>query len=426
MTKNQIVLIGAGLFIIVSLALLFYFGSQKPESELSGNLVFWGVFDSPRIMDEIITAYKKQHPKVEIQYRQLPSETYERDLLNALAGTAPPDLFMFHNTWLPKHFDKAAAFLDSEITLTNLRDLFPRVVEQDFAPDGFIYALPLYIDTLAMFYNQEFLDNKGIAIVPKTWEDFETVLPKLRELDNFGRIQKAAAAIGGSNKSINRATDLLNLIFLQAGTQMTAPDFSRATFSAGQGSSALNFYLKFANPLSQFYTWSDGVTYSLDSFAAGETAIMFNYSHQIAFLKEKNPFLNFRVAPMLQPRDRTTDVNFANYWGVAALAKSPQQAVAKNFILFLTANPTISQQYLTATGKPPALRMLINRYQSDPQLGIFANQALTARSWPQVDNVAVENALSGMIESILAGRSPADRALREAENAITNLMERKR
>jgi multiple sugar transport system substrate-binding protein len=422
MTRNQLILIGIGLLAVLSLVLLFVFGGKETGNQLSGQLTFWGVFDSPAVMQNLISAYQQRQPGVEITYRQLNPATYENDLVNALAGVNPPDLFMFHNTWLPKHFNKVTPFSGEQISVSRLRNLFPTVVEQDFAPDGTVYALPLYIDTLAMFYNQDIFDGKGVALAPKDWAEFEAAVPKLRTLDRLGRIQKPAAAIGGSNKSINRATDILQLVMLQAGTQMVDENFSQALFGSQQGREAFSFYTKFANPLDPAYTWNDSLAYSLDSFAAGDTAIMFNYSHQVAFLKEKNPFLNFRVTSMLQPREKTQDVNFANYWGVAASNKTPGIAAAQDFILFLTTDPQAAQTYLQLTGRPPALRGLINQYLNDPELGVFARQALTARSWPQIDNAAIENIFSTAISDVLAGRLDNRRALDEAAGKVTELM----
>lgn len=424
MDKTRLILILGVVLAIVIGVLIFVFGVKRTEPGFAGTLNFWGVFDSPAAIVEIANAYKQKYPKIEIVYRELNPATYEKDLIDALASGNAPDLFMIHNTWLPKHFNKLAPFSANQISISDLRRLFPTVVEQDFAPSGAVYALPLYIDTLALFYNQDIFDNKSVALPPANWKEFESLVPKLRSLDKLGRVDKPAAAIGGSNKSINRATDILNLIMLQSGTKMVADDFSEASFDSPEGLGALDFYTKFSNPTDPAYTWSDNLPYSLDSFAAGDTAMMFNYSHQIAFLKEKNPFLNFRVVPMLQPEKRTQDVNFANYWGVAVSSKTPMRAAAQDFILFLTTDPQISQKYLNLTGRSPALRALISQYLNNQELGVFAKQALTARSWPQIDNAAIEAIFNSMVEDVIGGRSSDEKALREAENKVSQLMKK--
>jgi len=423
--KGKLIVIGAAILIIAGVAALFIFGRPDPSQQLSGRLTFIGVFESPDVMNKLINAYRVINPKVEIEYVAADPVRYERDLLDALAGPNPPDVFMIHNAWLPKHFNKIFPFPSEQFSLNTLRQTYPTVVEQSFAPDGIVFALPLYIDTLATYYNQDIFDNKGVAVPPKTWKEFEALIPKLRELDKQGRILKAAAAIGGSNRSVNRGTDVLSLIMLQSGVKMVDGGFTAATFNQPPGPDAFRYYLKFANPLDPLYTWSESGAQSLDSFAAGETAIMFNYSHQAAFLKEKNPFLNFRVIPMLQPENRTQDVNYPSFWGVAVAANSRNRALAQNFIAFLAANPDSAITYLNETGRPPALRSLIGQTSNNANIGVFSRQALTARSWPQVDSAAVDAIFSNMIASVLTGQLPPDQAIQQAASSVSDLMRRR-
>lgn len=49
--------------------------------------------------------------------------------------------------------------------------------------------------------------------------------------------------------------------------------------------------------------------------------------------------------------------------------------------------------YLNAANRPSARRDLIEQQKSDSDLGVFAQQALTARSWFQADNQAIETIL---------------------------------
>ncbi|MEK7654543.1 MAG: extracellular solute-binding protein [Patescibacteria group bacterium] len=421
-TRNQIAILVLGLVLVAGVVLLFIYGSRERGITVSGNITFWGVFDSTLAMSQAIAAYRAQSPYVNVSYRQVDPASYESELIDALASGKAPDVIMFHNSWLPKHFNKIVPFSSELITIDRYRALFPTIAEQDFAPDGKIFALPLYIDTLALFYNQDIFDNAAVALPPKTWGDFEKLIPKLRQMDKLGRIQKAAAAIGGSSRSINRATDLLGLLMLQTGTQMVNDDFTNATFASREGLNALNFYTKFANPISPSYTWGDSFPYSLDSFANGDTAIIFNYAYQADLLKEKNPFLNFHVTGMLQPDERTQEVNYGNYWGLAVTVGTRNLVAAQDFALKMAGDPAVAEQYLLATKRPPALRSLISKYSGDPEVGIFARQALTARSWPQADGAQIERIFSDMVNTVLTGRRPATQALEEAAGAVSQVM----
>ena len=391
------------------------------------NLTIWG-FENEIAIKSIIDGYSQINPNAKIAYSQFNEANYEKTLLNALAGGQGPDIFMLRNNWILKHYDKISPAGQNQIALNQLRKLFPQVVEQDFAINSetgaSIYALPLYIDTLAMIHNKDAFDAKGIAVEPQTWEEFQKIIPRLNEIDLLGRLNKTAAAIGGSEKSVHNAGDLLNLIMLQFGAKMVSND-GQANFSKDEGKNkglqAFNFYLQFSNPQSQYYAWNDNLQNSIDSFSQKNTAIIFDYASALATIKEKNPYLNFGVSPMLQ-FDKNNPINYANYSGLAVSRQIDpgETAGAWDFIVSVLTNPQIMEQYALSSGQSPALRELINKYSTDLNFGIFANQALTARSWPQPNGPATQEVFSKAIESALTGKLSPQKALETAESEINS------
>ncbi|KKU14849.1 MAG: ABC transporter, solute-binding protein [Parcubacteria group bacterium GW2011_GWB1_45_9] len=437
-TRNQLIIIGSVVGVVFVIGLIVWFGFRENIGRQDDvRLMAWGVFDDTRAFQTIADGFSAQRRGVIIEYRQFTDPVvYERELVNALAAGTGPDIFMFHNTWLPKHYDKVIPFLSEQMNIAALRELFPKVVEQDFSDDGFVYALPLSVDTLAMLYNKDDFNSASIVFPPKTWSELEDSVSRLRRVNTVtNEIIKPAAAIGGSLKSINRAADLLSLLMLQSGTRMTDSNFGNAAFSQPvifqnqsflSGLTAFNFYTQFANASSPFYTWNDSQHYSLDGFADESVSIIFNYAFQIPQLKQKNPFLSIGIASMPQPNTADRRVDFPNYWGLAVSNISSNSNIALDFVKIAATDANIMRSYGALTQKPPALLSLINEKLNDQILGVFARQALTARSWPQIDNVSVEEIFSSMIEAVISGRvSPAD-ALKEAENSVTALMRQRR
>ncbi|MBI2604035.1 MAG: extracellular solute-binding protein [Candidatus Harrisonbacteria bacterium] len=425
MSRRLLITFGVVAVIVIFFALVFtgVIPGLKQEIKTGAvTLTMWGVFDSPQAFAAVIGAYQQKFSNIRINYRQFAPENYERELVNALAAGKGPDMFMVHNTWLPKHDDKMSPLPAASLPIATFRALFPRVVEQDFAPDGVIYALPLYIDTLALYYNKDLFDNAGIAVPPKNWSEVAALIPKLRVIDRKGAVTRAGAAIGGTPRSVNRATDLLALLMMQAGAPMVAPNFSRADLTSKGGRTGLDFYTQFADPKNSAYTWNDNLHYSLDAFAEGGAAMMFNYAYNMNALKQKNPFLAFGVAPMPQPANAQARVDYPNYFGLAVAAKSRAQSAAWNFIRFLTTEEGAARTYLSATKHPPALRTLIAANANDPDIGMFTNQALTARSYPQIDNIEVERIMGELLENVVYGKLDKQRALEQAEAAITTVM----
>ncbi|MBI4992449.1 MAG: extracellular solute-binding protein [Candidatus Harrisonbacteria bacterium] len=432
LSRPQLVVIAAVLVVV-----LFFVGvftgiipglKVIPEAPPRITLTIWGV-DDPSWFENNFKLYKQFQPNITVDYKKVDPETLEIDLINALATKKGPDIVSFHSSWLPKHSDKIIPAKEDQISVIDLDNLFPGVIKEDFSSLGKIYALPLYIDTLALFYNRDIFDKNGIALEPQDWLDFQNIVDKLRRLDSLGNLVKPAAAIGGSNNSMDKASDLLMLLLLQAGTKMTNEEFTEATFTGNvegrnAGLDGLNFYTKFSNSKDLAYTWNDDQEYSLNSFAKGNLAMIFNYASQRKTILAKNPFLNFRVAAMPQPSTTEKAVNYPDYWGLAVTNNSQNPDWAWNLVLFLTTYEKAAEDYLIASDNPPALRSLIQKYANHPELGVFVKQALSAKSWPRIDKEPIDQIFSGMIGAVVSGKLKPLEALSQGEKQVTELMQR--
>lgn len=396
-------------------------------------LQFWGVYDDRNSYDKIIRQYESQNPSIKVAYRQFSFEDYEKSLIDSIAANSGPDILMAHNTWLSKHGDKLLAMpaktkssKKSLFTIQDFKNQFVDVAFQDLTYNNQIYALPLYVDTLALYYNKDLFNSAGITRPPQSWDEFNSDVKSLTQLDPSGTIIKSAAAIGTS-RNINRSTDILMALMIQSGVRMTNDDNTAATFSrsvnnAPVGRVALRYYTDFANPSSQVYTWNNSQHYSVDAFIEGKTAMMFNYSHQTGVLRDKASRLNFAVAPM--PQISSSDVkNYANYWALGVSNRSRYPEEAWKFIAYVASREGVTD-YLNSTLRPSARRDLIEAQRSDLDLGVFAVQALSARSWLQVDNTAIESIFADMIDNVNFKREPLGDALENAESRVDVLMTR--
>ena len=422
LTRPQLIIVGVAGFIVLFF-LLGFLGVipifRDDVARQNVKLEVWGI-DDQGPWGDAIARYNGLYPGSSVRYTKIGQTNYEQQLLDALAAGTGPDIFMFHNTWLPKHQNKIVGATAEQISVSTFRNLFPPVAEEDFINNGQIFASPIYIDTLALFYNRDILAAKQVAIVPTTWDGMKQVIPKVREFNSQGNLSKSALAIGGTLKSVTNATDIMSLLFLQFKTEMIRGGTSVGLVSE-EGTAALNFYTQFSNPRSAYYTWLDSFKPSIDSFASKQTAMILAYATQIPEVKAKNPALNFIVAPAPQLK-KEEPINYASYWGLAVSSKTKYSKAAWDFILLATTNESLSRGYMTATDKPPALNSLINENFNSSTLGVFATQALTAKSWRQPDNIEVQRAFNNMIESVITGKLTVDKALREAQDKITSLL----
>lgn len=403
-------------------------------------ITYWRVFDGPDAFDDIIAKYKALHPFITIDYRKLRYEEYESALLNAMAEDRGPDVFSIHNTWMRKYQTKLAPMPEkitmvypvsqgtikkevipesrttNSISLKELKDNFVDVVSQDvILDDGKIYGLPLSVDTLAMYYNKDLFNNAGISQVPAYWnKEFIQDVKKLTKQDSKKGLLQSGAALGGS-KNINRYSDILAVLMMQSGATMmsdtgqvlfqTTPSFAKNT-NYSPGVDALRFYTDFADPTKESYSWSSEMPNSLDMFISGNLAIMFSYSYDLETIKAQAPKLNFSVAKLPQIEGTPpTNINFANYWVEVVSKKSPVSNEAWDFVQFITKEEQ-AKSYLEKTKRPTALRSLVAKQKDDNEIGVFADQVLTAKSWYHGKNVvAAEDAIAEMIDSVLKNTS---------------------
>jgi len=229
---NKKLYIIVGVLAAIVLALFFYLvfsgdGVGGGQNTQRVQLTFWGVYEEQAAFRDSITAFRALYPNVSITYTLINYADYETRLLQALASGTGPDVWMIHNTWLPQHQDKLlplpAQMADSGeplLTLPQFKQQFADIAEKDLTDQGRIYALPLYVDTLALYYNKDIFNSAGIARAPRTWEEFNEAVKQLTLIDEGNNITRAGAAIGTA-KNINRSTDILSLLFLQSGVPLT-------------------------------------------------------------------------------------------------------------------------------------------------------------------------------------------------------------
>lgn len=429
MDKQKILIIGA-IAAVVLIGILI-FGIKRGGGPRSATLEFWSIYDDLDVYGDLIEAYQKENENITINYHKKSFDNYENELINALAAGKGPDIFSIHHTWLAKYKDKINPMppLEGFMTPKNFQDTFVDVAYSDLVDTDKIYAVPFYVDTLALYYNKDFFNSAGIPSPPVTWDEFLDDVEMLTRKDQWGNIERSGIAMGTA-ENVNRSTDILAMLMLQTGAQMVDSSRSRATFNQttyleegafSPGRDALRFYTDFSNPTKRIYTWNREMPYSIDAFYEGKTAMMVNYSYHINTIRAKSPYLNFGVAPVPQIKDRKFDINYANYWAQVVSKNSKNSAEAWKFLIYLTRQDNL-KKYLEKAKRPTSRRDLVEWQRNDSDLGVFANQSLPARSWYQIDSQAIEKIFADMVESVVLGGQTLDQAINKAVDQINILM----
>lgn len=457
------------IFLLLTIVVFPGFGCKEKQITYKNSLLIWGLFDNTSDYDKLFSAYKKVHPFVnDISYRKFSdAETYKRELLNYLAAGNGPDIFMINSAWLPEFQDKIESAPDYLISEMDFKNNFVDVVADDFYINNKIWGVPLTVDSLALYYNKDIFNAAGIIEPPKTWDELNQIVQQLTKIDQYGNVEQSAVALG-TYQNINRSTDVLSLMMMQLGAEMSSREAKVATFDESvnldgavhsPAKEALDYYTSFAQASSPLYTWNSEMDYSIDDFYEGDTAMILNYAYNYDLIKSKNAKLNFGVAEVPQfSLDKVGDqVNYANYW-VFVVAKNKaettttdginitndmQTSEAWQFlkaISFPTDKPMtfynvvdsnkpfslqfesdLTELYLNDE-KPAARKDLIAKQVNVIKLKPFVLGNLIAKSWYQKYPSDVEKNLGEMIENVQLGLMSSSEAIELAKNRITQLM----
>ena len=344
----------------------------------------WGT-DSQQAMNDVIQSYAGpgSGTQAQISYTQIDPSAYQNKLLAALAAGTGPDIFEIPNRDLAQWQSVATpipATLAATFNQVTLQSDFPDVVSQDFvygdsaAGGGNIYALPLSIDTLAMIYNKDLVQYRRHRHGAHHVEGLVADVPALRQVNAQGQITQAALALGGSETSIPNAPDIIFLLMMQNGAQMTSADGTSVTFASGANggnktrpASTLSIIIC-SSPMRRIRTTRGTTAWERRSRALRRERrrSIFDYSSALAAIKAQAPFLNYGVAAMPQPANATVAVNYAKYNGLAVSRNSASIAGAWNFIVNLTTSAADENIYTKDTGAPPALRSVIAADLTNP------------------------------------------------------------
>lgn len=445
--RRSIVLVG-----LVAAAVVAAGCSPTPAAVRPLSLKVWGVDDTSDEVNALISRLAKSHPGIAVSYEQRPAETYEHDLLSALAAGTGPDIFAVPagdlRRWMPylqpapPQFQlpvtkvKRQLFSSKEVTVAQtyaglsarqVNRQFVGTVGADALIGGQLYGLPLAVDTLVLAYNQTMLDAARLPQAPEDWTSFQSYVIQLTARGEGGRFRQSGAAIG-MGQNVANAADIVTMIMAQNGTSFppdAEPNFSAAVREEDElrspAGEAVRFYTDFANPTRESYTWNATQPESIQALASGQAAMALLTPAQLADLRLRASRLNLNVAPAPQLDGAAVPVAAATYWLYGVAKQSPEGSRAWGVLQRMLTDDDGLAEALRVRKRGPATRSLVDRFlrDEDTDLGVVANQALIARTWYHGLNLrAAERAVTETVDKVVAGNLAIDAALAELTRVV--------
>jgi ABC-type glycerol-3-phosphate transport system substrate-binding protein len=395
-----------GLVLLTATFFAFSFFKQKSPISSQTELIYWGLWEPNAVLDSIISQYEEENPNIKITYRQNQPQDYRLRLQNKIQKAEPdaPDIFRIHHTWFPILSSAIAPVPETLVQKLDLDNSYHQTY-QDLKINNQYFALPLMYDGLSLFYNQDLLAQAQIT-PPRTWWGLQEAAKKLTLKDQNGKITVAGAALGTTN-NVDHWSDILGLMFLQNGANLTKP-LNKNT------EEVLTFYTNF---VLKDKVWDQSLPSSTYAFAQGKLAFYFAPSWRAFDINYQNPDLNYAtttVPQLPQSADSSpeaaergdvtlTNTHWSSYWVEAVNLNSKKQKEAWAFLEYLSSPETLERLYQAQSqirefGEIYPRTNLAQKLETSPILASFVTAASQARSWYLASATHDDGLNDGMIK----------------------------
>ena len=419
------------IIIVLSLSIVFgfiywKFGPKLSPQKNSGpvTLTYWGLWEDSNLAKGIISDYQKQHPNVTVNYVRQSSINYRTRVQTQIREGVGPDVFMIHNSWLPMFKADLAPAPKEVFSLSDYRRMFYPVAEQSFVSDNAIYGAPQEIDGLALFYNEDILQGVG-GKVPRNWQEFMDLASKMTVKDSSGQIKTAGAALGATS-NVDHWPDILGLLFLQQ------PKIDFNNLNTPEAAEVFKFYTSFVTDPKR-KSWDINLPNSTQAFAQGRLGFYFAPSWRAHELRQLNPNLKFKIAPVPQLSDK--QAAWASFWGLTVSLRSKNSKEAWDLIKFMTSAEAEKLAYQQASqvrlfGQPYSQTGLATELGQDPVVGAFVNQGPIYKFWYLSSNTFDAGINDEMIKyfedgiNAVLGGTDAQTALQTVDKGVKQVLDK--
>ena len=427
MSKFQIILLAIfGVFIIIAVAV---FSLYRGSSANNITVTVWGDISSYDFGLLLNTPAFTQDRTVSIRYTEKSTDSLEQEFTEALARGIGPDLIIIAQDKFWKEKPKLLVIPYRNVSERDFKATFVEEGELFLDQEG-IYALPLSIDPLVLYYNRDLLSAAGQARPIAYWDEIYAAASSLSKRDAAGNLTQSAIALGEA-RNITNAKDIVSLLLLQAGTPITgmvglelrsqlAANFNLPVTPA---QSAFDFYTQFSNQSKSFYSWNRSLINAQTHFTSGDSAYYLGFASELHTLRSKNPTLNFGVALVPQSRVSGKTITFGRVRGVAISRGSKNPSAALTLATKRVSKEAASSltEILTL---PPARRDLLSEKPTDAVFSVFYDAALQSRGWLDPDADATKVIFHEAIESITSGRARTLEAINSANRSLEAIIKK--
>lgn len=420
------------IFTLLFIAALFLMSTHKnsPDAASSGLdgyigvVEIWGTMPSYGIEPILLDLQNEDERYEFVTYRYIQADNFDGELLAALADNEGPDLILTSHEKLVDMRKRIQPVSYDSFPLPDIQNLYIDGASIFAMSDG-LYAYPIAVDPLMIYWNKDIIATEGFLGAPVTWEEFvNTMFPKLIKRDFSRTIERGVIAMG-EYSNVRNAFGVISALMIQGGTEGVIEDkfngYSIKIRSSVSGDdplmAAADFYTRFSKPSNALYSWNRSFEEDRSEFVAGNLAFYFGYGSEALLLEKLNPNLSFGIAEIPQGEAATVRRTYAKFYGLSTLRSSDNQAGAAK-VMFSLGGPSIAPKIAVSCSMVPAHRSAVLTGSNDVYGRITYQSTLIARGWLNPKLSGADEAFRIMTEDINENRRKISGAVGDTVNRI--------
>ncbi len=379
-------------------------GSSSGES-VELNLYYWDESFNDA-MAQIVADFESTHENIKINLTTIPWGEYWTKLQTALPTDSGPDIFwcnyMYSLEFIPNNL-----MLPVDTTNVDTSQYVAEALDM-LSSDGKLYAVPFMLDSVAMVYNKDMFDAKGIAYPTAdwTWEDLRATAAALTDDSTYGYCLDYQSQMGTFN------------FLLQNGVTVYEEDGLTPNFNSDAAKEAFNFQydLVFTDKSSpnaaQLSELSKG-----DRFMAGQVAMTYCTSPYVATYYDA---LGDALGCVELPAGKEEACTL-NAVGFAGSANTTHPEEVQQFLEY--ASTVQCQNMIAQSGMPACLdaaQTWVANFPEDVNAAAFINMLDVAHRLPLSvkSPAATRSAYESECGNIFSGNKTVEQGLNDAVAAV--------
>jgi raffinose/stachyose/melibiose transport system substrate-binding protein len=283
--------------------------------------------DDVEQMNNLLAAYKKIAPNVDIKFQPTNPPDYNATLRLQLDSHTGPDLMYARSYATGQELFNAGYFADC----TDIPGLMTNFTASNLAPwqmpDGRMFAVPFAAVSHAVYYNKDIFAKNGLSI-PSTWEEFLTVCDKLQK-----------AGVTPLANGVADEWDILECFFLGMVPNFVGGASERVKYESGKKK------LNDADFVAAYQAMADVAKYcpkGFESVTYNDSQVLFNTQKAAMFVDGswtagvyKDATFQWGVFAIPAPKGRKTAICFHPDMAITMNSATTHPEEAKAFLAWL-------------------------------------------------------------------------------------------